>query len=165
MMKLLKDRIGRLIDYRIDIVLAIVGVLGSLAVTSITSAFRMESADRFQARYNGFDIQYGHLSGSSAEDATWTLDKILPIEEREANFRKSRHHIRFDRDFSEIPTVIVNLAQLHSTNNAHLRIMMNVENATRTGCDIVISTWSDSKIYWVEMDWFAFQSSPQLPSM
>lgn len=144
---------------RVSLVIAIIGVIGSLGVALITSRASVKSdlEQRF-GNLRPIDVQSGHVEGSPAAFKDWGLDKP-PVLTKDAPIlpRKYKHQVLFKREFSSPPIVIVGINLLDCSNRANTRIQLYTDNVNSKGFTLVFQTWKDSLIYDVEVDWIAYQ--------
>ena len=71
-------------------------------------------------------------------------------------WRTFTQHINFDEKYEKNPRVMVSINQLDNNKNKNLRINVFPENIDISGFDITISTWDDTSIYSVRIDWISF---------
>lgn len=64
--------------------------------------------------------------------------------------------VLFDKPFESAPTVTLGITGFDISNQNGVRLSVKVEKVTIAGFVIRVSTWSDSKIFSVTGDWFAF---------
>ena len=74
--------------------------------------------------------------------------------------RKVSWAIKFSEAFAAQPLVHVslNMWDMGSDSNAHANI--RAENVTETGFDLVLRTWSDTRVAWVSASWLAIGGVP-----
>jgi len=142
------------------IVIALIGVIGSISVTFINSASGyLDSRSAFMANYSGATFESGDFAANFA-DQGWTLDRIIRDSNGDTTWRSYPIEIKFEDNFTEAPQVLTNITLFYASNEAHVRFMIYVEHVEKDGCELVLRSWGDSKIYWVEGSWLAIQRSP-----
>jgi len=67
--------------------------------------------------------------------------------------REYRRNIDFKEDFSSVPQVMVGLSMLDISSGTNNRLSVKPENITHKGFDIVFSTWDDSSVHGVGVNW------------
>jgi hypothetical protein len=143
-----------------SIAMAIISLVGSLGVAAITSHVTTNSTIDDRAK----DLRAIHLeSGSQDFDSEQMkanhMDKPpngVPVTVSYTP-RIIRQHIQFDKQFDFTPVVRTGLQSLDVGNEAHIRILVSADNVTTAGFDLRVQTWSDSRIYFVATDWFAYE--------
>ena len=83
-----------------------------------------------------------------SSDIKYMMDSI--------GWRTFTQHINFDEKYEKNPRVMVSINQLDNNKNKNLRINVFPENIDISGFDITISTWDDTSIYSVRIDWISF---------
>jgi hypothetical protein len=154
--------LDHLVNYWPDVAVALVSMVGSIALTFMTS-WSNSSKNDFESRYRGVDIQYGHFEGNKVDDPEWKLGAEGSIEEPTANFRKYMVRLTFQPPFTAPPMVIPMITGLIESNDANHRLLIYVSDrdCSPNSCILVVNTWSDSKIFQISGDWIAYQPAPQ----
>ena len=62
----------------------------------------------------------------------------------------------FPRPFGKIPVVFVALSGFDFDKDQNQRLKIKAENISDVGFDLVVSTWWDTKVYFVSVDYSAF---------
>ena len=83
----------------------------------------------------------------------WNLAE--PDVESGAGPRIFRTHIDFDTDFANIPMVHVGISGFDIDNRDTARLALGTKNITRSGFDLTVTTWLDTRIYMIEVNWLA----------
>jgi hypothetical protein len=86
--------------------------------------------------------------------ADWTLDESLP----DGGPRSFRFAVRFREPFGAAPLVHVGIAGFDIGNTDAARVTVTAERVTKTGFDIVVSTWLHSRLWRVDLNWLALGS-------
>lgn len=159
--KELSDGKGKLNRGTVSIVIALIGVIGSVAVALITTRSSFQSqlkARSTQAILNPIDIQAGHAAMQRAESKDCDLDKRVKHQSNEPLLaRICPLQVTFRREFSDIPKVIVSINYLDSDKDENTRVWVQPTDITTSGFVLQFRTWSDSRVFDVEVDWIAFQ--------
>ncbi|WP_280262716.1 H-type lectin domain-containing protein [Nocardia abscessus] len=71
-------------------------------------------------------------------------------------WREWREPIAFAKSFNSPPEVTVGLSMVDIGNGANSRVMVDAENVTGQGFDLVVKAWSNTVLYSVNVDWLAF---------
>jgi hypothetical protein len=74
--------------------------------------------------------------------------------------RERRKRIRFSHRFRMPPAVQVGLSLYDIDSNYHVRAEVKAANVTETGFDMVFSTWGDSRVARVRINWLAIGELP-----
>lgn len=69
--------------------------------------------------------------------------------------RESRHSIRFDAAFRELPVVMVGISMWDLDKKTNSRADIAAENVTAAGFDLVFRTWGDTRVARIRADWTA----------
>ena len=94
------------------------------------------------------------LSGTetlSSKRDGWTLDDIDGV----TADRHFKTRVRFARPFRHAPVVHLGITGLDISNDDAARLSTSVANITSTGFDIVLGTWLNTRIWRVDVSWFA----------
>lgn len=96
-------------------------------------------------------------SGTIVENYLKTKDWELSKEPEQINISRTyRKKIEFDREFKEIPEVIVSICSIDSSNVSNLRVIVIPEEITTKGFTIVFKTWYDAIINQVGVTWISY---------
>jgi H-type lectin domain len=139
---------------------AVITVFGAIVVSFITSKATTQSTfDEKVKTMKPIHLESGQFAVDQQTAHQYHLDEFTGKTLVQINFspRIYRRHVDFDKEFSFIPVVRVGLTSLDSGNDAHLRIMIYSENVSEKGFDLIVQTWSDTRIYGVEANWIAYQ--------
>jgi len=101
------------------------------------------------------------LSGKqsfTSQTPQWRLDK------GQGN-RVYTRTVSFDVNFGAPPEVFVALSQLDVSNDTDLRLSVQANNIKRGSFDLVVSTWSDTRVYGCNVTWLAFDASYSEPKV
>jgi len=151
---------NNVLGINLDILLAAIGIIGSLGVTYVSNWSRRIDDHRFLAKYSGADIEAGTFSGNSSSE-NWQLDRVIRNSSGETVWRSYVIPVKFRHSFSEPPQILTNLTWIDATNKANVRFLIAIQHIEKDGCDIVLRSWGDSEIYVAEGSWIAIQSSPK----
>lgn len=88
---------------------------------------------------------YGFLTNPTE----WNLDKGSGDREFDAE-------IKFPRPFVGTPTVVLTLTGLDASNTANTRVTIVSRDVTPADFEVLVHTWSDSKVYSVWGSWIAY---------
>jgi len=150
-----------------SIIVAIIGLVGSVAATVISATAKSQSETtqnqqtQFEKRFanlKGVDIQSGTCSAAYWNEG-WTLGKpgdggrnIPPSD------RRWSKHVTFDHPFSAQPVVWLSMGSLDtSCKSDSIRVAVYSNNVTTTGFDLYIHTWNESEVYASDIAWMAYQ--------
>jgi hypothetical protein len=81
----------------------------------------------------------------------WTLDQ-LPTDGLD---RSARTRIAFSRAFRTPPLVHLGVTGFDISERDCARLTVAAENVTTEGCDIVLGTWFNTRLWRVEVSWLA----------
>ncbi len=84
----------------------------------------------------------------------WTLD-------HESGFtadRVFRTTVLFERPFNNIPVVHTGIVGFDISNHDAARLKTSVENISPQGFEIVLCTWFNTRLWRVDISWFAIGS-------
>ncbi len=119
------------------IVLLIATVLGLVCVgQAAKSALRVNVMDAGNIQGNFWNTPNKFVIGKGERTDT------IPV-----TFRKS---------FMTPPIVRLSILSLDVSNGANTRYSVKVKEVTKTGFTFTISTWGDTKLYSINVDWTAF---------
>jgi len=152
-----------------SIIVAIIGLVGSIVATVISTTAKSQSEitqnkqTQFEQRFanlKGVDIQSGTCKGSYME-REWTLGEPGANDNGIARPLKDRTwttHVVFAHAFSAQPVVLTGIGSLDSSAKSNsTRVAIYVSNITLTGFDVTFHTWNESKVYAVVAYWMAYQ--------
>ena len=69
--------------------------------------------------------------------------------------RSFRRHVAFQRSFLNPPLVHLGIAGFDIANHDAARLTASVANVTAEGFEIVLSTWLNSRLWRVDVNWLA----------
>jgi hypothetical protein len=69
--------------------------------------------------------------------------------------RSRSQWIKFDRSFSEVPSVHVSLTLWDMDNSHNVRADLTAEDISETGFNAIFRTWLDTKVARVRISWIA----------
>lgn len=95
----------------------------------------------------GLAIASGRVNGSTLS-TDWNLDLG-------DGYREWVRHVTFGTPFLRAPRVSVSLAQLDNERLFNLRVNVFARNVTKSGFDLVVATWSETRLYSVGASWMA----------
>ena len=81
----------------------------------------------------------------------WTLD----LESGFTEDRAFRASVRFEHFFSAVPVIHLGIVGFDVSNHDAARLKARAENITRSGFDIVLSTWLNTRAWSVDVSWIA----------
>jgi H-type lectin domain-containing protein len=84
----------------------------------------------------------------------WTLDHTEGVKED----RHFRTQVYFARPFRHAPVVQLGITGFDICNHDAARLTTSVANITAHGFEIVLSTWFNTRIWHVNVSWFAIGS-------
>ncbi len=67
-------------------------------------------------------------------------------------------HIEFKETLETVPQVFTSISGLDTDSKFNPRIVVNAENITTEGCDIVMKTWGPSNVAYVKVSWIVLIS-------
>jgi len=70
--------------------------------------------------------------------------------------------ISFPTEFSEIPTLVINIRSFASPEGDPARVSVGYLNLLATGFTLRISTWGDSSVIGIGVNWSAYDSASAL---
>eukprot|EP01041_Mallomonas_annulata_P001016 gene1016-1992_t len=94
----------------------------------------------------------------SPEKMTPLMGAIMFEGHPETSLTTQAFHVDFIPAFSQIPSVFVALSGLDSDHCKNTRVMLNVQNVTSNGCDIVANSWCDTIIWGGRISWIATEN-------
>lgn len=83
----------------------------------------------------------------------WRLARIEYIASPQP--RSFEHYIKFDDPFAYTPLVYAGISGFDIDNRDTGRLSVRIEEITITGFKLVIQTWMHTRVYMVEVSWFA----------
>lgn len=153
------------------IAIATIGVIGSIGPAYVTARATAHAsvqdqvpssvADYLDERFPNLtlaDIRTGLVNGNRA-DLDWHLDTVPKLAPRSTDRveRNVYRKITFDPPFSATPHVLVAITTIDASNESHLRLIAMPGDVTPEGFTLTIQTWSDTQLYWVQVEWLAYQ--------
>lgn len=141
----------------VSILLAIISLVGSIVGAYFTS--KSTSKDQIQdatKEFKAIHLESGHFD-VQGKDAHLDMPRDTVLSKATHTPRTYTKHIDFDKEFNFTPVVRETISAIDAGKEANLRLMVYASNVNRKGFDVVIQTWSDSRIYYVAIDWFAYE--------
>lgn len=101
---------------------------------------------------------FSFLAGTETlgvQTAGWNLDQ-LP--EPGGPDRAARAAVRFARPFNAVPLIHLGVTGLDVSNQDAARVVVQAENVTTEGFEVVVSTWFDTRLWRTQVSWLAIGS-------
>jgi hypothetical protein len=152
--------IFRVSGITIDVVVAAIGVIGCLAVTYATKSEMALDDRRYLAQYFGAQLESGTFRGDFSTPE-WELDQVRRNASGGTGWRNYSIHVQFKHVFTAPPQMLANISLIDASSQANVRFLVGIDHIEKEGCDLVLRSWGDSKINWVEGTWLATQSAPR----
>ncbi len=73
--------------------------------------------------------------------------------------KEIREEITFETPFNNVPIVLPTIAAFNIDNEHDARLQVYVENATETGATIVVRTWREARVHYVNVRWLAIEAT------
>jgi len=108
-----------------------------------------------------FNKEYTTKEGSLIQSGTCQVKKTIPGYglHKGSGDRTFAQTVSFAKNFSVPPNVFVAFSQLDVVNEADNRINVYTNNVKSNSFDVVVGTWSDTKIWGCCVTWIAFDKS------
>ncbi|MEU4341014.1 H-type lectin domain-containing protein [Nocardia sp. NPDC023852] len=95
-------------------------------------------------------FESGKISVGYLISPGWDLTSGTP------GWREWREPVTFTKPFNSPPEVTVGLSMVDIGKVANSRVMVEAENITGQGFDLVVKAWDDTVLYSVNVDWLAY---------
>ena len=141
----------------VSILIAIVGVVGSVAVALIN---RQDVQSNITQRFKNLgpvQIESGNALGTITM-SVWTLNRAY--NSRDPRFLVPRFFvqpIRFSHEFPSPPTVYLSTVEIDAVKGTHLNYIVFAGNVTTTGFDLQYQAFGDSEVNTLNVLWLAYE--------
>jgi len=142
------------------IAIALISLVGTLGTAFLTSrATAKSTVDERAKELRTIHMESGSYDFDNREMHANSMDKPVEGEAKGVGFtpRLIRKHIEFGKEFSFVPVVRAGLESLDASNETNLRVQVFAENITTKGFDLRLQTWSDTRLFFVTSNWFAYE--------
>ncbi len=138
------------------IIVSIITILGSIIAAIITStSTTKDKIDEVAQNFKPIHLESGLVEVEGENTGLNAIPKNLS--KKNITSRKFVSHIDFDKPFGFTPVVRTSFTAIDVDKNENLRLLIYPTAITNKGFDIVAQTWSDTKINYINLTWFAYQ--------